>query len=151
EQALAQAMADRQKWEHATARSRRLAIAADAELRRRHPEQKIEPLRSAEPGPISGTEREQLDPGQDRRVSESATSIRDSAARRGACRARPDERQRLAAPSQALDWTRLGDSLAPGSETQQDAILQSPKPQITPSAKILQLAAKHEVEPEAAG
>ena len=37
EQALAQAMADRQEWEQATARSRRLAIAADAELRRRHP------------------------------------------------------------------------------------------------------------------
>ena len=57
---LAQAMADRQEWEHATAGSRRLAIAADAELRRRHPDQKIEPLRSAEPAPVSDTEREQL-------------------------------------------------------------------------------------------
>ena len=42
-------MADRQEWEQATARSRHLAIAADAELRRRHPDRKIEPLRSAEP------------------------------------------------------------------------------------------------------
>jgi hypothetical protein len=38
EQALAQAMAGRQEWEHATAQSRQLAIAADAELRRRHPD-----------------------------------------------------------------------------------------------------------------
>jgi hypothetical protein len=45
EQALTQAMADRKEWEHATAGSRRLAIAAVAELRRRHPQQKIELLR----------------------------------------------------------------------------------------------------------
>ena len=44
EQTLAQAMADRQEWDHATAGSRHLAIAADAELRRRHPDRKIEPL-----------------------------------------------------------------------------------------------------------
>jgi hypothetical protein len=37
EQALDQAMADRREWEHATACSRYLAIAADAELRRRYP------------------------------------------------------------------------------------------------------------------
>ena len=58
EHTLAQAMADRQEWEHATAGSRHLAIAADAELRRRHPGQKIEPLRSAEPAPVSDTERD---------------------------------------------------------------------------------------------
>src|SRR6266550_30650 len=39
QRALAQTMADRQEWEHVTASSRRLAIAADAELRRRHPDQ----------------------------------------------------------------------------------------------------------------
>jgi len=44
EQILAQAMAGRQEWEHATAQPRRLAVAADAELRRRHPRQQIEPL-----------------------------------------------------------------------------------------------------------
>ena len=49
EQTFAQAMADRQEWEQATAHSRHLAIAADAELRRRHPDRTIEPLRSVEP------------------------------------------------------------------------------------------------------
>ena len=43
EHTLAQAMADRQDWEHATAGSRHLAIAADAELRRRHPDQRSSP------------------------------------------------------------------------------------------------------------
>ncbi len=61
EQALAQAMASRQEWEHVTAGSRHLAIATDAELRRRHPGQKIEPLRSAEPAPVSEAERQHLD------------------------------------------------------------------------------------------
>jgi hypothetical protein len=53
EQDLTQDIAARQEWEHATERSRRLAMAADAELRRRHPTRKIEPLRSAEPVPVS--------------------------------------------------------------------------------------------------
>jgi transcriptional regulator with XRE-family HTH domain len=52
---LTQDLAARQEWEHATERSRRLAIAADAELRRRHPGWKIEPLRSAEPASASDT------------------------------------------------------------------------------------------------
>ena len=61
EQALARAMTDRQEWEQATARSRRLAIAADTELRRRHPYRKIELLRSAEAAPVSDTERQHPD------------------------------------------------------------------------------------------
>ena len=53
-------MAARQDWKQATGQSRRLALAADAELRRRHPGRKIEPLRSAEPGvdtPTAGSGR----------------------------------------------------------------------------------------------
>jgi hypothetical protein len=69
---FAQAMADRQEWEQVTARSRHLAIAADAELRRRHPDQKIEPLRSAEPAPVGDTEREQLHPAPDSKLGRKA-------------------------------------------------------------------------------
>ena len=65
ERALVQAMADREEWDHATASARRLAITADAELRRRHPWQKIEPLRSRELAPAGATEDEQLDPAPD--------------------------------------------------------------------------------------
>ena len=42
-------MADRADWETATRAQRQLAVAADAELRRRHPGQYFAPLRSAEP------------------------------------------------------------------------------------------------------
>ena len=52
EQIFAQTMADRAEWEHATEHTRHLAVAADAELRRRHPDQQIEPaaLRRTRPG-----------------------------------------------------------------------------------------------------
>jgi hypothetical protein len=41
-------MEDRRAWDQLTVGARRLAVAADSELRRRHPDQPIEPLRSAE-------------------------------------------------------------------------------------------------------
>ena len=148
EQAFAQAMADRQEWEQATAGSRRLAIAADAELRRRHPDGKIEPLRSAEPAPVSDAGRQHPDLTPQPWSGETAW-IRDLAVQRQAFRAEMDEhRQRVPArcdPGQP----RQGSPAArtPG----QDAILQPPKPEITPSARILQLAAEHDIEPEAGG
>jgi TrwC relaxase len=45
EDAFANAMDDRHQWEEATWHPRRFAIAADAELRRRHPDGRIDPLR----------------------------------------------------------------------------------------------------------
>ena len=151
EQTLAQAMADRQEWEHATDQSRHLAIAADAELRRRHPDQKIEPLRSAEPAPVSDTEREQLHPAPDRKLTETAAWIRDLAAQHQAFRGKMDERQQLMVPGEDPDWAGLGEAFPPGGHPRRDAILQPPKPEITPSARILQLAAEHDTEPEAGG
>src|SRR4029077_1523832 len=49
EETFAKTMADRTEWERATEHSRHLAIAADAELRRRDPDKPIERLRYAEP------------------------------------------------------------------------------------------------------
>jgi hypothetical protein len=70
QQVLTQTMTNRQEWEQATAGSRRLAIAADAELRRRHPYQKIEPLRSAEPAPVGDTEYEQAHSAPGQKISQ---------------------------------------------------------------------------------
>ena len=88
EHTLTQVLADRKEWEQATAQSRRLAVAADAELRR-HPDRTIDPLRSAEPIP-SDTERKQLHPASDRNPAERATWTRDQAMRQ-AFRAEMDE------------------------------------------------------------
>ena len=137
--------------QQATAHSRRLAIAADAELRRRHPGQPIEPLRSAEPAPASDTERHDLVPAVDKKIGQIAGWIEDLAAQRTAFREKLDERQALKIPSEDPDWEDLGHAFPTTFTRQREAILQPPKPQITPSAKILYLAAERDSSPEAAG
>jgi len=137
EQTFAQVMADRRQWEQATVHSRRLAIAADAELRRRHPDRKIEPLRSTEQACVSDTEREQLQPVLDDVLAKPADRIRDLAAERQAFQAKLDKRQRLVVPSEDLDWGGLGEAMLSWRASRQDPIIQPPKPQITPSARIL--------------
>ncbi len=146
---LAQTMADWQEWEHATAGPRGLAIAADAELRRRHPDQAIEPLRSAEPGSVTDTEGERPYLAPDERIGQMTEWIRDLAARRQAFRALLEKRQSMRAPSDKLsDWHDLG-GLSTWRTLGQDAILQPPKPSIVPSTRIFYRTAEHDIEPEA--
>ena len=144
-------MADRLEWEHATEHSRRLAIAADAELRRRHPDQQIEPLHSAEPAPVNDTDRDRADPGpgqEDRRDGRLDQRPCHHSARRSARRSKNAKGSMV--PSEDPDWDDLGDAFPSWNPPGRDAILQPPKPQITPSAKILQLAGERDTEPEAA-
>jgi len=147
EQVLAQGMADRQEWEQATAGTRHLAIAADAELRRRHPGQAIEPLLSAEPAPSDDTG---LQFTSDEKTAETDAWARDLAAQRQAFRDELARRQMLKVPGTDPDRAGIGEAWAPWKTSGRDAILQPPKPQITPSAKILQLVAERDTEPEAA-
>ena len=59
QQALVAVMADRTDWEEATRQQRQLAIAADAELCRRHPGQHHPPLRSAGSQPGTRDQRDE--------------------------------------------------------------------------------------------
>jgi hypothetical protein len=149
EQGLAQAMAGRQEWEQATAGSRRLAIAADTELRRRHPHGKIEPLRSAEPDPDSGAERQHPGLTPQHRSSETARTG-DLTVQRQAFRAAMNEHRQLF-PGEDVTQANPGEASPASRAPWRDAILQPPKPQITPSAEILRVAAEHDIEPEAGG
>jgi hypothetical protein len=151
ETVFGQTMADRLQWEHATAGFRHLAVAADAELRRRHPGQRIEPLRSAEPAPLTDTEREELPRAPGKEIGEMAGRIRDRAAQRHAFREKIAQRRRLEVPREDPDWGDSGEAFPARSQPRRDAILQPPKPQITPSATILRLAADHDAEPGGAG
>jgi hypothetical protein len=54
-------------------------------------------------------------------------------------------------PGDDPDWDPLNGTMPSWSAPSHDAILQPPKPEITPSATILRLAAEHDIEPEAAG
>ncbi len=147
---FAQTMTDRTEWEHATEHSRRLAIAADAELRRRHPDLRIKPLHSVEPAPVSDIDREELTLTPDKKIGEMAAWIRDLAAQRQAFREKIEERQGLMVPSEDPDWGDLGEAFPAWQAPGRGAILQPPKPQIMPSAMILALAAERDTEPEAA-
>ena len=148
EQGFAQAMTARQEWEQATAGSRRVAIAADTELRRRHPHQKIEPLRSGEPAAVSDTGREQLSPGPDEKLTERVTRIRDLAAQRQASHAEMDEHPGRIVPGEDPAWGEFGDAFPGSRASGPNAILQPPRPEIIPSARLLQLAAEHDTEPD---
>jgi hypothetical protein len=150
EEAFANTMNDRAEWERATEHTRHLAVAADAELRRRHPDQQIEPLHSAEPAVVEEAEREELMLAPDEKVGQMAEWVRDLAAQRQAFSEKIQERQTLRVPSEDPDWEDLGHAFPDWNPPDKDAILQPPKPQITPSATILQLAAEHDA-PEAGG
>ena len=54
-------------------------------------------------------------------------------------------------PGEDAAWADPGKASPALRTPGRDAILQPPKPQITPSAEILQLAAEHDIEPEAGG
>ena len=122
--------------------------AAAAELRRRHPRQRIEPIRSWEPAPAGVTEHEQLDPAPDGKRTETAAWIRDLAIQREAFRTEIDERAGLIALGQDPVRGDLGEILPAWRASDRDAILQPPKPEIIPSPRILQLAAEYAAEPD---
>jgi hypothetical protein len=151
EEAFAGTMEDRREWQHATGHSRHLAVAADAELRRRHPEQQIEPLRSAEPTPVSETEREELTlaPGKD--IGQMAQWIQELADQRKAFREKLEERTGLMIPSEDPAREDVGEAFPDQAAPGREAILQPPKPQIRPSARILGAARQRDVSHEAAG
>ena len=87
-------------WEQATRQQRQLAVAADAELRRRHPGQQFAPLRSAEPEPATQDQRDELTLTAGEEIPQIGQWIKDLAAaaprvRRQAGRtAEPDDPRR---------------------------------------------------------
>jgi hypothetical protein len=150
EQIFATTMAERAEWEHTTEHSRHLGVAADAELRRRHPGQRIERLRSAEPQAVSDTQREQLTLAPDEKIGEMAQWVSDLAAQRQAFRGKIEERHALKVPSEDPDFEDLGHAFPTWNPPERDAILQPPKPEIQPSAKTVELAREREAGREAA-
>jgi conjugative relaxase-like TrwC/TraI family protein len=145
ETALAQAMEDRADWERATRWQRQLAVAADAELRRRHPGQPWPPLRSAEPEPLHD------DPTPAEALEKTSRLIEDLAARHREFAGKLAERQSAMIPAEDPDFEDLGLAFPAWTAPARDAILQPPKPQIEPSQQILDLVADRDLEMEPGG
>ncbi len=150
EAVFAAVMADRADWDNATRQQRHLAVAADAELRRRHPEQQHPPLRSAEPQPATRAERDELTLTAVKDIGEMGQWIKDLAAQHRQFKDHLAERQSLLTPAQDPGREPFGQAFPAWPGADRDAILQPPKPQIQPPAQILQRLADRDLDIEAA-
>jgi hypothetical protein len=144
EAAFAVNMADRDDWERATRQQRQVAVAADAELRRRHPEQPWPPLRSAEPEPAVSVSDENQ-PGLSQANLDLLTKrCIDLAARHHELAAKFTRRQ-----SQIPDLTTPQSAFPIWARPQRGAILQPPKPEIPPPWQLQEKTAEHDLDWEA--
>ena len=124
-------------------------MAADAELRRRHPEQRLTPLRSAEPQAATDAQRAELTltAGQD--IPEAGPWIKDLTAGRRTFADRLADRQSQAIPSEDPEYGNLGQAFPPWTRSSTGAILQPPKPEIRPSARVLERVLDRDADIEA--
>ncbi len=150
ETVLATTMTDRADWERATRRQRQLAVAADAELRRRRPAQPWPPLRSAEPETTAQAQDDNQALTQGADIGQMAQQTRELAARHREFAAKLAERQSQIIPAEEPDYEDLGPAFPAWPEPSRDAILQPPKPQIQPSERILERIANRDLSMEAA-
>jgi hypothetical protein len=150
EAVFAAAMADRADWDSATRAQRHLAVAADAELRRRQPVEHYPPLRSAEPEPVTDSQRAELTLPVGEPPAETGQWIKDLATAHRTFADRLANLQNLAIPSQDPDYGDLGQAFPPWPRLARDAILQPPKPEIRPSPQVLERAADRDADREAA-
>jgi hypothetical protein len=134
---LAGLVDDRRAWEAATEPQRRLAVAADAELRRRNPEMRIEPLRSAEPEEVTNEQRAELDvlPGEQHEYRPPAW-MRELADARTAFSEKIAERQSLMQPHEDPDYEDVSRAFPAWEPADREAVLQPPKPPIPPSGRL---------------
>jgi hypothetical protein len=143
EATFAAVMADRADWDAAT---RHLAVAADTELRRRHPARNYPPLRSAEPPPPSQARRDSLTLTAGEQAPEPAQWIKDLTAQRRAFAGRLASHHSLMVPAEDPDYGDLGHAFPPWPAPARQPILQPPRPEIQPSEQILERAADRETD-----
>ena len=145
ETVFAATMADRADWETATRAQRHLAVAADAELRRRHPDQNYPPLRSAEPEPATENQSAELTAAQGE-VSQWITGL---AAAHLRFAERLADRLSVTIPAADPGFGDLGQAFPPWPRQAEEAILRPPKPEIRPSGHVLERAANRDADWEA--
>jgi hypothetical protein len=150
EATFAAVIADRADWDAATRHQRHLAVAADTELRRRHPARNYPPLRSAEPPPTTEAQRDGLTLTAGEQIPEPAQWIKDLIAQRRAFADRLASHQSLMIPPEDPDYGDLGRAFPPWPAPARQPILQPPRPEIPPSEHILERAADRETDWEAA-
>ena len=147
---FAQTMADRADWDTATRAQRQLAVAADAELRRRHPGRHVAPLRSAEPAPATSAQRDDLTLTPDQPPGQTGQWITDLAAGHRTFADRLADRESQMIPSEDPDYGDLGPAFPAWTRPGRAPILQPPKPEIPPSPRIFERMMDRDTDWEAA-
>ena len=150
EATFATVMADRADWDAATRAQRHLAVAADAELRRRHPARQYPPLRSAEPPAPTQAQRDELTLTAGEPIPEPDQWIKDLAAQHRVFAEQLADRQSQIIPAEDPDYGDLGQAFPPWPAPARAPILQPPKPEIQPSERILDRAREADLDREAA-
>lgn len=138
-------MADRQEWERVTEGTRNLALRADSEYRRRHPDVQLGPLTSGEAVTEPASGMPQLP--AEAEAADRAARMAEQAAR---FREQLEERQNVMVPSEDPDYEPIGEAWPTRQVFARDAVLQPPKPEIRPAEGVLQAARDREAayEPE---
>jgi hypothetical protein len=149
ETTFATAAADRTEWELATRRQRQLAVAADAELRRRHPSQPWPPLRSAEPRLPGRAPDDERAPTVDEVIEETRQQLEDLAGRHREFADRLARRQSLMVPAEDIDFEDQGPAFPLSRAPRRGAILQPPPPEIGPSELTMARLREREMDIEA--
>lgn len=120
-------------WSHHTEGSRRMAVAADAELRRRDPHLKLDALRSAEGQPFTDYEREQLRVRERERVPEQPTVIRAMAESHPAFADKLAERESVRVPDADPEYGDHGPAWPKAAPHERDAVRQPRVPHMSPA------------------
>ncbi|HUK71999.1 MAG TPA: AAA family ATPase, partial [Streptosporangiaceae bacterium] len=147
---LVASVEDYDNWLTVTELSRRMAVAADTELRRRYPDQKIEPLRSAEPQPVTEAEHTELVtlPEDLSQPYERPRWLQELAAASRAYRESRAEREAQTVPAEDGELEPEGFAWRPSIAHEREAILQPPPPEIGP-AELVAAAQAQASGPEA--
>jgi TrwC relaxase/AAA domain/Domain of unknown function (DUF5710) len=151
---LEQQDAQYQEWEHVTEGPRRIAVAADAELRRRQPRLAIAPLKSAEPDPVTEQEHEQLLSPSDEALARPAKPpewVARLAAARDALQEKLDDRKAVRVPADDHEMQDEGEAWPALRPRERDAILQPPPPEMPASPRVIERARQQEADREAGG
>jgi len=125
---------DRQEWARRTAGPRLLAIQADSELRRRHPDLETEPLASAEPDPAPDELPEVTGADAAARHAEAV------AAQRAVFRKALEDRLGVMVPAEDPDAEPEGEAWPSWRPAHREAILQPPQPEIRPAPQAAERA-----------
>lgn len=112
--------AARQEWAARTAPMRLAAVQADALLRRRHPDMRLEPLRSAEPEPLPGA----LPEPSAEANAQHASLVSE---RLAAFHAEIESRTGVLIPSEDPDYEPDGQAWPDLARPRRDALLQPPR------------------------